>query len=326
MVKRWFRLIARHSILPIATCLVELCCTSPIQAGTPPFRLSLRLEEGRSRLQWNSVSGAVYRVQATAALSSQSNQWRTVAAVGARGTQSAWLDPEKPAGNRFYRMLSPEVELRRVEPDLVATGGGAEIWFIGQGLGPADKVRVDGVDVTGQTFVDHTNIRAKTPPLAAGFHDVELVNAAGQIIARLPRGLEASAPPALRLYEPPGHATAEPCDCSSCSVGPRGVKHLRLFSGEFHETVEDLFIKGRGLDFVWTRTYRSRTGPSTAQGQGWDFSYNIRLDERGPDIEVQDGNGRADLFFRQSDGTYAVFGFFATCFLSTMARPSIDNS
>ena len=308
--KRCFRHWFGRSIALAAILLLGLFSSLLSQASTPPFELSLRLEEGRSRLDWNSVSGAVYRVQTTAILSGASNRWRTVAAVFARGAQTAWLDPEKLVGNRFYRMLSPEVELRQVEPSIVDSGGGDEIWFIGQGISPTDKVRVAGVVLTAQTFVDQTSIRGRTPPLVSGFHDVELVNSAGQVIARRAHGLESSAPPALRLYEPPGHATAEPCDCSSCSAGPKGVKHLRLFSGEFHERVEDLFIKGRGLDFVWTRTYRSRSGPSTAQGQGWDFSYNIKIDQRGPDIEVQDGNGRADLFFRQSDGTFGRDEFF----------------
>ena len=31
------------------------------------------------------------------------------------------------------------------------------------------------------------------------------------------------------------------------------------------------------MDFVWSRTYRSRAGSNTAQGNNWDMSYNVRL-------------------------------------------------
>ena len=50
---------------------------------------------------------------------------------------------------------------------------------------------------------------------------------------------------------------------------------ILLFSGEKFEQVVDLRIKGRGMDFVWQRTYGSKVGPNTAQGNGWDFSYNL---------------------------------------------------
>ena len=65
----------------------------------------------------------------------------------------------------------------------------------------------------------------------------------------------------------------------------------------------DLVVPGRGPSFVWARTYRSKNGPSTAQGEGWDFSYNISAIQSGVDVVVRDGEGRADTFFRQGDGT-----------------------
>ena len=65
----------------------------------------------------------------------------------------------------------------------------------------------------------------------------------------------------LTLYEPPN--------------GSSSVEGVQLFSGEFKTTRADLAIVGRGLDFIWSSTYRSRTGSNTAMGNGWDFSYNI---------------------------------------------------
>ena len=77
-------------------------------------------------------------------------------------------------------------------------------------------------------------------------------------------------------------------------------------TGEIRCQETDLVIPGRGLDFVWTRTYRSRTGPDTAQGRGWDFSYNVSLTPQ-PDgtVRLCSGNGRCDTFY--PDGTNGWF-------------------
>ncbi|HWH69024.1 MAG TPA: DUF6531 domain-containing protein, partial [Candidatus Sulfotelmatobacter sp.] len=74
--------------------------------------------------------------------------------------------------------------------------------------------------------------------------------------------------------------------------------NLRLASGELVQSETDLAVPGRGLDFVWVRTYRSRTGLDTAQGRGWDFSYNVSLTQQ-PDgtVQVGSGNGRCDTFY-----------------------------
>ncbi|GIW39486.1 MAG: hypothetical protein KatS3mg076_0063 [Candidatus Binatia bacterium] len=71
---------------------------------------------------------------------------------------------------------------------------------------------------------------------------------------------------------------------------------IYLFSGEFYEAVEDIRIRGRGFDFVWARKYRSLLGPNTAQGNGWDFSYNIYLERGNGDLVLHDGNSRRDRY------------------------------
>jgi YD repeat-containing protein len=72
-----------------------------------------------------------------------------------------------------------------------------------------------------------------------------------------------------------------------------------------------LRIKGRGLDFVWARKYRSRAGVDTAQGHGWDFGYNLYIQQPDPQkVEVHDGNTRSDVFLQQLDGTFALDEFF----------------
>ncbi|MBI2926319.1 MAG: hypothetical protein HYY24_11520 [Verrucomicrobia bacterium] len=98
----------------------------------------------------------------------------------------------------------------------------------------------------------------------------------------------------------------EPPNCQpSDSTDP-----IYLFSGEFHESVVDLHIQGRGMDFTWTRKYRSKIGASTRQGNGWDFSYNISLEADGTDLLLHDGNTRLDRYRPQNDGTYIADGFF----------------
>jgi RHS repeat-associated protein len=112
-------------------------------------------------------------------------------------------------------------------------------------------------------------------------------------------------------FGPPTHSTAEPCPCSSCGEGPKVPIHVYLFSGEFFESVEDLRIPGRGLDFVWVRKYRSRLGPETAQGSHWDFSYNIRI-EASSDAQLKlfNGDAREDVFMKQPNGTFVRDEFF----------------
>ena len=69
-------------------------------------------------------------------------------------------------------------------------------------------------------------------------------------------------------------------------------------TGEFQQRILDFEIPGRGLDFVWARTYRSRTGPATVQGHGWDFSYNVSLTQQSDGtVLLRPGNGRADTFY-----------------------------
>lgn len=84
-----------------------------------------------------------------------------------------------------------------------------------------------------------------------------------------------------------------------------------LHSGEFHLSATDLRIAGRGLDFAWTRKYRSSIGPNTAMGNGWDFSYNIFIEQSGPDLILHDGNTREDLYvFDPVDNNWVADEFF----------------
>ena len=97
---------------------------------------------------------------------------------------------------------------------------------------------------------------------------------------------------------PPAKPTAESCICESCGSGGgnEGVNSVYLHSGEFYCEATDLRINGRGVNFAWARKYRSRIDTQSSMGNGWDFSYNIFIEEAGPDLILHDGNARQDLY------------------------------
>ncbi len=120
--------------------------------------------------------------------------------------------------------------------------------------------------------------------------------------------------PEVPLIEP---GPLEPPPAVPGGESPRGnqpelgvVNSIYLFSGEFYHGAVDMRIRGRGFDFVWARKYRSRYGPNTAMGNGWDFSYNIFIEPSGENRILHDGNTRRDLYALQPDGTWAREEFF----------------
>jgi YD repeat-containing protein len=85
-------------------------------------------------------------------------------------------------------------------------------------------------------------------------------------------------------------------------------------TGELRFKETDFLIPGRGLDFAWVRTYRSRTGPTTAQGAGWDFSYNVSVSSQ-PEgtVILRPGNGRADTFYPDGTNGWVREEYFLAC-------------
>lgn len=120
---------------------------------------------------------------------------------------------------------------------------------------------------------------------------------------------------AAKLESPPAMPPAVPAPAPASGAAPAKPKEgepadpVHLFNGEFYLAHEDLRISGRGFDFVWARHYRSRNGPSTAQGHGWDFAYNVRLEAAGSDLALYDGNTRRDVYYA-GGGTWERPEFF----------------
>jgi YD repeat-containing protein len=82
------------------------------------------------------------------------------------------------------------------------------------------------------------------------------------------------------------------------------------FSGEVQYQAVDLAVAGRGLDFVWGRTYRSRTGDRFNSGDRTSFSYDVGCVQSSGGMDVYDGAGRKDSYKLQTNGVYTCPEFF----------------
>src|SRR5439155_23830713 len=104
----------------------------------------------------------------------------------------------------------------------------------------------------------------------------------------------------------------EACDTCPLKNSADKTNPILLYSGEKYEQVIDLRIKGVGMDFIWARTYGSKTGPNTLQGNGWDFSQNIQLFAEGSGVRLLNGGFRSDLYrpLAGTTNTWVHNGFF----------------
>lgn len=69
-----------------------------------------------------------------------------------------------------------------------------------------------------------------------------------------------------------------------------------LHNGEFYYQVTDLFVPGRGIDFRFTRSYRSRANFKGVLGYNWSHNYEERLVFGGEDVIHIDESGRKFVF------------------------------
>ena len=91
-----------------------------------------------------------------------------------------------------------------------------------------------------------------------------------------------------------------------------------LHNGQVSYRATDLVIKGRGMDFEFTRRYLSHRKERSFLGVGWDYSYNTHLEfpygytipgnansgVNDNTVIVRNGNGRFDRFKRQGTGPF----------------------
>ncbi|PIR16399.1 MAG: hypothetical protein COV46_08445, partial [Deltaproteobacteria bacterium CG11_big_fil_rev_8_21_14_0_20_49_13] len=78
-----------------------------------------------------------------------------------------------------------------------------------------------------------------------------------------------------------------------------------LHSGDLTQSVIDLKIPGKGMDYEFKRTYRSRIVMNDSLGYNWDHNYNKKLVVReNGNIARFDGDARFDIYVKNEDGSY----------------------
>jgi len=305
-------------------------------AASSPVSISPVRNGDRFSLQWSAVPDVIYKVQSSSNLNAGAI-WTTEEPVSTNQTGPIrWMAPESMTQTRFYRVLLPQPQIFSIEPSVLGTNGGI-IYVVGQCLGTSGTLRLGpvngGVEQPGSG--DGHIMSVTLPPMAEGTYDASWL-AGGQVVASASKlfSITAEVQPVgitQQLLEPPEESPAVPQITLKQKVVEHAVgemreygkepahvevPNLRLFSGEVQISVVDLFIPGQGIDFVWGRTYRSRTGTNTAMGNGWDHSYNLSVQPLGGDILVHAGNGRDDRFDLQTNGTFSAPGFFCVGTLS----------
>jgi RHS repeat-associated protein len=96
------------------------------------------------------------------------------------------------------------------------------------------------------------------------------------------------------------------------AVGGDGVL---LHNGQFREEVVDLYVPGRGLDFVWKRTYQSGNDLEGYLGDGWDFNWGAHfiVETNASGVPTKGlfsrGDGRRDIYSDAQLQSYSKYVF-----------------
>lgn len=292
--------------------------------------LSNRADGPHLTLGWTGPTGAVYLIERRGTLDG-GDPWQTFDITTPASSNATWGQPLgiENGGTGFYRLVAPQPGISSIEPARFAFGGAVELYVIGQCFDTNLQLRVGPLTLTNRIVVNPNLMQASFTPTVPGTYVFELVAADGTGLSSFPvECFDASAPPASVLQGPPGIPPAAThfkevtgldvyIDCLEIQGG--GVNKLthrgadvNPASGEVESQVADLVIPGVGLDFIWARTYRSRSGPNTAQGNRWDFSYNVSVASVAGGMEVRDGTGRADVFRADASGIYGRDEHFST--------------
>lgn len=269
-----------------------------------------------------------HTIERSPALGGHGAPWLPLDAV--RPDASGWLewhDPEPLSNSMFYRVRLPEPSLASVEPAIAPAGIVTTLYLTGSCLLPADSVRIGGVVIDPLAMVFHSNslIEVTGGPFLPGDATVEIVRG-GVVLAShdvffgdpgsdpfrtlqgpapLPPGAPVSAPPVrahVTVLKSHGGGLDEDCNGVAAIVSGRQFKHTTCPSllvaptGELLVSQVDVMIPGIGLDFIWQRSYRSRTVGDSPMGWGWTHSYDIRceVDTDAGLAHVHDGTGRRD--------------------------------
>ena len=296
-------------------CLLTALLASASASYAQPISLTEILSNGAFGVQWAGISNTVYRVQSSTNLA-QVGAWVTEDLVSGSASGSVrWMVPESLESSKFYRVALPQPEILDVEPAIAVAGSQVNLYIAGQDFGSNDVLKLNSQVLSNITVLSPTLLEVSFVPDVPGQYQFELDSAATGLKSTYSYAWTVVSQPGsseARL-EPPATPLAAPTSLGA--IGQmrdydREAPELCPFSGELQSSAVDLVVPGRGLDFVVARTYRSQTGGTTALGNRWDFSYNLSVQQLSPDILLHSGEGRDDIFFHQSNGTYVANGFF----------------
>lgn len=342
---------APHSRVPVLAALL-LTATALVHAderATLIGELLPTTEGDRFALHWSGQSGARYRVQSRTNLADAAG-WSTVDVLRAdsNAVPVRWTAPEALRQQRFYRLAGPDAEIFTAEPAIAPPNAPVTLYLTGQCFGSNDTVRLGGNAVPGATVLSSALIQVDVAPQSPGVQRVELVRD-GLVLSFFDVFFfDPGSDPFYALQEPPtwppagpapalkhrGHVTVLKShdDGHVTVLKSRARGHVTVLksqggggdddcdgylavladTGEVLQQETDLAIPGRGLDFVWTRTYRSRTGGDSPMGYGWTHSYDLRCAANGQDMDVWDGTGRRDTLRRGACDADGVCSFSAS--------------
>lgn len=318
------------ALLVAATGLAHADDSATLMGGIVPTT-----EGDRFELRWSGQSGARYRVQTRTNLDDVAG-WTTVDVMRAESNAVPvrWTVPEVLRQQHFYRLAGPDAEIFTVEPAIAPPNAPVTLYVLGQCFQSNDVLRVGGVVHGGAVLsaaVSSVSLGAQPP----GWQRVELVRD-GLVLSFFDVFFfDPGNDPFISLQGPPAWPPAGPAqplkhrghvtvlkshddghvtvlknrarghvtvlknrDDAGSDEDPNCDMGLHPSTGEVLQQEADLAIPGRGLDFVWVRTYRSRTGGASPMGQGWTHSYDIRCAANGQDMDLWDGTGRRDTLRR----------------------------
>jgi hypothetical protein len=157
--------------------------------------------------------------------------------------------------------------ITRVVPETITTAGGEEMVFEGAGFHAGLTPHLGSQPLSGHILLGPGRIRGFAPSLGLGFHNAELLDDLGNLVAALEHAVEvrAAAPP-----EPPGPAEVE-------SAYAEGLAHFRWVNPVPYERVFVRDLSGSLLREL-PGTATSIALPSTRDGLGLQIQGRLTAD------------------------------------------------
>jgi hypothetical protein len=140
----------------------------------------------------------------TGVVALDANRVRGISPALAAGTHPAEL--ANAQGTIYFRLDGAVVAVEpaplaiaSIRPSRVFTLGGAVVTIVTTAAHRGAIPRVDGAPFVNVEVVDGVTLRGEVPPLAPGFHDIDLVDDDGEVVAAALHGLEALLDPGIAI-------------------------------------------------------------------------------------------------------------------------------